>query len=215
VSGEINRLIALIRRGAGSLIINDPKPWIKSYEAFRNSFLKKDLKHKRVGILSQMEVNYLSTHYPEAAQAYIKFEADLAQADLTFVHNLKTHLRSVAIASARVESIANDIIQQRIRVLYPSAKGARARARKVPVSELISGLDGPTYISAFNPAAVTGKPKFSITDNVIENLEKDPDATRKHLWQQYQVYVRTIDDKKYHDDCLDWFEATLVARLNI
>jgi hypothetical protein len=215
VSGEINRLIALIRRGAGSLRINDPKPWLKSYEAFRSSFLKKDLKHKRVGILSQMEVNYLSTHYPEATQAYDKFEVALSQADLTFVLNLKSHLREVAIATAKVESIANDIIQQRIRVLYPTQKGPRARARKTPVWELINGLDGATYVSAFNPASVAGKPKFTIPDHIIENLEKTPDETRLYLMQMYQTYVRTVTDTKYQQECLDWFQATLASRLSM
>jgi hypothetical protein len=215
VSGEINRLIALIRRGAGSLKINDPRPWIKSYEAFRSSFLKKDLKHKRVGILSQMEVNYLSTHHPEADQAYDKFESDLSQADLTFVINLKQHLRSVAMATARVESVANDVIQQRIRVLYPSQKGPRSRAKKTPIWELINGLDGATYISAFNPATVAGKPKFTIPDHILENLDKAPEDTHKYLVQQYKAYVQTVSDTQYRNDCLDWFQATLASRLSM
>jgi hypothetical protein len=215
VSGEVNRLIAIIRRGAGYLRINDPKPWLKSYEAIRSSFLKKDLKSQRVGILSQMEVNYLSTHYPDASQAYKKFEEAYEKADLTFVFNLHKHLNAVAQATAQVESVANDIIQQRIRVLYPSQKGPRARARKTPVRELINNLDGPSYITQFNPALVAGKPKFTIPDHILGNLEQNPEDTSLLLVQQYKKYTETIQDDNYRVECQNWFQANLASRFSM
>jgi hypothetical protein len=214
VSGEVNRLIALIRRGAGSLKINDPRPWLKNYEAIRSQSLKKDLKHKRVGILTQMEVNYLSTHYPEASQAYLKFEELYKQADLTFAHNLQKHINDVAQATARVESVANDIVQQRIRVLYPSQKGPRAKARKTPIRELIDNLDGASYIANFNPALVASKPKFTIAEHILENLEKEPEETYKLLIKQYSTYIQTIQDESYRTECLNWFQASLASRFN-
>jgi hypothetical protein len=214
VSGEVNRLIALIRRGAGALKINDPRPWLKSYEAFRSSFLKKDLKHQRVGILTQMEVDYLSITYPEADQAYVKFESDLANADLTFVANMQQNLNAVARATARVESIANDIIQLRVRALYPPQRGQRAKAKRTPIWELINAMDGPTYISCFNPALVAGKQKFTIPEHALEDLDQDLEGTHKFLIQQYTAYVHTIPNGSYRADCISWFEAAIAARLN-
>jgi hypothetical protein len=214
LSGSTNRLIALCRRGAGALQVDGIAQWLRPFESLRGKEIKKDLKHKRVGILSKMECDYLCSRYPEVLDEYWKFAEELKTADLAFARNLPQRITKVNMASAIPESIANRVVQQRLNVLLPPQKRAREKALKKPILALIEEMEPEVYIETFNPAMVYTKEVFSCNLKHILVHNDDPIRIGQILRDQYFKYSGHIGgDKIYRDQCISWFDATVASKL--
>jgi hypothetical protein len=212
-SGTI-KLIALIKRGAQALRFASPHLWLRSYESFRGNEIKKDLKHRRVGILSQIEVDYLSRRFPNIEEGYESFKGELRTATLEFCEAIPQRLAALNRAAKPAEILASTTVQRRIQASLPTSKKLREKALKRPIKESFDEMDGEAYIAAFNPAELATNQRFQV--NLDEfNPEDGAEFRRGMLIQQYYQATQMITDEQFRRDCRDWFAATLAAKLNL
>jgi hypothetical protein len=208
------RLIALAKRGASGLTFTNPHLWLRSIESLRGSEIKKDLKHKRVGILSQIEVDYITAKYPNIQQDYDNFANELRGADVAWCQTLEDRIKALNRAAKPAEILANTVVQRRIQAALPENKKLRDKALKRPIKESIDAMGGEAYIKAFNPAEIATSQPFSVSLDLFPESATQ-EQVRNDLCAQYATAVRIISDESYRQKCINWFAATIAAKLNL
>jgi hypothetical protein len=206
---ELRRLEALIRRAASSLPDGDwIAKWSKTSSQLAGHGIRQTIPYKKVGIVSQAEVDWISDHYRKAEEAYENLRHLLDNPKKT-----KRDLQRVPEENRRVAGflrIPSDLHESVTRGRFSAlnegiSRRDQARENRRPIGDRLRDLDVIQKLSVMHPLFLRGR-RFVIHEDQITGLQARNPAITLGVRNQIIAFTRAEQDPVLRDLAETWFQ---------
>ncbi|USW07201.1 hypothetical protein [Downy mildew lesion associated ormycovirus 1] len=205
-------LEVLVARASDAMTCLDDNigSWLMPLSALKGTKIKKALASKKVGFLTEYDVQAFSIRFETGYKAFSDLEARLLSPSRILMENLEKEIEAANKAISESESLAGRIIESRAAVLYPPEKRKRGKkSRKIPLKEKLSQLDPVTYINKFSPCEACGLSKFTVSESMAYS---DDDVLKiDQLTHEWDRYI-TSKDAKFKEVLSGWWNTEVHSR---
>jgi hypothetical protein len=209
---ELRRLEALFRRAARAMpLLRQAATWCRSRNQLVGHGLKQDLPWHKVGILTRVEADWMSTQYPAAIEAYQSMLDSLRPENIT-LDVMKGLPRRNAEISAKLRNpsrMVEDTIRGRFTALSAGfTRRDAAREQKRPINDRIASARLETKLEVFHPLFLRAR-RFRVSEELVEAHLKGDAIARAELREQAREFCQAEPDPQLRELAHTWFSSAL------
>jgi len=130
---------------------------------------------------------------------------------LDMLKDIDSTARKINSLVAEPDRIAQDIIDERVHILYPRISARQKKSDKRTVSERIADLDVVDFINHFSPCKALKMPVFKIAASSI--LNERGGIKLEDLKNQFNSYKLSLPHEPVKQAMLSWWEGYVLPRI--
>jgi hypothetical protein len=209
---SIRKIFSVITRAARTLDVTTSwASYFRTKDSFLGREIKKSLPHKKLGLITREESEYLDSYYEKEIKGYNHILEVLRDPQVEHLSTLADRIKEVGKNLTPLCTLVDNISTRRASLIYSKNKGQRKKQLKTPLQELIAGMEIDAKIKAFDPIQLHGLQSIHVPDDL--DLEK-PDGLAT-LSAQYMARLRGIVASGMPDRlgsiCQQWAASVLGA----
>jgi hypothetical protein len=211
---ELRRLDALIRRAAKVLPLKDNiARWSKTFSQLAGHGIKQAVPYKKVGVVSQAEVDWISVTNQRGESLFKKLKDDLTPSKVTYatLRDLPERNREIAAAFRSASEMHDSATRGRFGVLNGKLnRRDLTREAKKPIAERLANMDTIDKWSVMHPLFLRGR-KFALAEDQITGIRAGNPAVYGSVERAIVRFTESEPDPSLKRMAQTWFGDALAS----
>jgi len=211
---ELRRLEALLRRAARVLPLEEQAhTWCRSRSQLTGHGLKASLPWNSVGVLSEVEANWMANQFREGAEAYNSMLQSLEPQNVTL-----DIMKGIPALNTKVSNMLRDaaiMAENTVRGRFVEMNAGLNRRQLQqeqarPIRDRLTRLGLETKLKVFHPLYLRGR-QFRISEELLQGIENQIPEALAEYHVNVEVFCRAERDPQLRDLAASWFAQAVLA----